>query len=144
MAKNCEDLIKLFEKNMELAMPNRKNSLGILIGVLSLCFMGDAHAAYNQNSNYTSSRTTDTSLVSDQDLNKKINDKIGPGWFSRGYEQVVVQVNNGMVTLQGTVKTLEDKDKVEKKVREIDGVRGVNNLIVIQNARIGDRNEKSY
>lgn len=76
--------------------------------------------------------TNRSEIVSDQDLTKKIRDKIGSGWFSRGYEDVQVAVNNGNVTLAGTVRTIDDKQKVEKEVRKIDGVKNVDNRISVQ------------
>lgn len=71
----------------------------------------------------------------DQDLAKKIRDKIGSGWFRKGYDDVQVQVRNGNVLLQGTVKTWEDKEKVEKEVNKIHGVKSVNSQISVQNQR---------
>lgn len=88
--------------------------------------------------------TRSTSNVSDQELTKKINDKIGPGWFTKGYDQVNFQVNNGFVTLQGSVKTQEDKEKVEKIVRDIDGVKGVNSRIAVQDQNPSDRQQKQF
>lgn len=89
----------------------------------------------NRNQNTYSSDDTYSNrneYVSDQDLLKKISDKIGSGWFSKGYENVNAQVNNGNVTLTGTVKTMDDKEKVEKEVRNIRGVRSLNSQISAQ------------
>jgi osmotically-inducible protein OsmY len=67
--------------------------------------------------------------VSDQDVTKKIQDTLGSGWFSKGYQNVSYDVNDGTVTLRGTVDTLDDKNKVEEEVKKIDGVKQVNNQI---------------
>jgi osmotically-inducible protein OsmY len=72
---------------------------------------------------------------SDQEIASKIRDKISSGWFAKGFDQVNVQVNNGNVTLQGFVNTQEDKDKVEKEVRNIDGVKNINNQITVQQGK---------
>lgn len=81
--------------------------------------------------------------VSDIDLEKKIGDALKSGLFSRGYEQVHFQVQNGNVILSGNVQTNDDKIKVEDKVRSINGVRNVsNNINVInrdQKVSMGDR-----
>lgn len=69
---------------------------------------------------------------SDDALAKKIQDKLGPGWFSKGYDQVHVRVNNGVVLLQGTVKTREDKDKIEAEIRKLDGVKYLDNQLRVQ------------
>lgn len=83
--------------------------------------------AYNDDNTMAS-----TKAISDQDLAKKINDKLHSGWFSRGYDQVTADVNNGVVTLQGSVKTWADKEKVEKEIRDMDGVRKLNSGIDVQ------------
>jgi osmotically-inducible protein OsmY len=77
-------------------------------------------------------RTSDGHFISDQDIQKAIHDKLGPGWFSSGYEQVSAQVYNGNVTLQGSVKTAEDKEKVEKEIRNLNGVKNLNSQITVQ------------
>lgn len=82
-------------------------------------------------------------VVQDQDLLKKINDKISSGWFRRGYDHVIVRVNNGVVTLQGSVKTRDDKEKVEKEVRNLEGVKSLNSSLTIEEpSSKEDRNRK--
>jgi osmotically-inducible protein OsmY len=70
-------------------------------------------------------------MPSDQEINKKIQDTIGSGWFSKGFQNVSFDVNNGNVNLRGSVDTLENKNKIEDSVKKIDGVRQVNNQISI-------------
>jgi osmotically-inducible protein OsmY len=76
--------------------------------------------------------TDENSSVSDQELTKKIHDKLSSGLFSQGYNQVNIQVNNGNVTLQGTVKTWDDKRKIEKEIRNLDGVKSLSSEIQVQ------------
>lgn len=101
----------------------------------------DSSRGYNrddyQNSNYQDSsrgyrNDSRNEGVSDQELTKKIRDKIGSGWFSRGYEDVNFRVNNGVVTLQGSVQTESDKEKVEKEIRNLNGVRSLNSNLMVQ------------
>jgi osmotically-inducible protein OsmY len=74
--------------------------------------------------------------VSDQELIKKVHDKISSGWLAKGYEKVTTQVFNGSVTLQGSVPTWDDKEKLEKEIRNIEGVKNLNSqLRVEQNTR---------
>jgi osmotically-inducible protein OsmY len=68
---------------------------------------------------------------SDQEIHKKIQDTLSSGWFSKGFQNVMFDVNNGNVNLRGSVDTLDDKNKVESSVRDIDGVRQVNNQITV-------------
>lgn len=70
--------------------------------------------------------------LSDQDLLKKVQKKISSGWFSKGFDGVTVLVNEGVVTLKGTVKTLDDKQKVEKEVNDVDGVIDVKSELTIR------------
>jgi len=79
--------------------------------------------------------------ISDQELLKKIRNKISSGWFSKGYDEVDVKVTNGNVTLGGTVNTMDDRKKVEKDVREISGVRSVNNQVTVQSPMPSGKNE---
>lgn len=59
------------------------------------------------------------------------------GMFVTKYNNVNASVNNGYVTLQGTVASQEDKNDLEQKVRKMDGVRGVNNQVTVQPAQKG-------
>jgi len=45
---------------------------------------------------------------------------------------VTVLVEEGVVTLKGTVKTLDDKQKVEKEVNDVDGVIDVKSDLTIR------------
>lgn len=75
---------------------------------------------------------SNTTAVSDQELSQKVNEKIGPGWFSNGYDQINIQVKDGVVTLSGSVRTASEKEKVEREVRNLDGVVSVNSRIRVQ------------
>lgn len=114
----------------------KKISINIAALAMGLALTAFANADYYSNPNsYSNSAPTSyrgEATLSDQDLLKKIHDKIGPGWFSQGYDQVKAQVNNGVVTLRGSVKTWKDKEKVEADVRNIHGVRSLNSQISIE------------
>lgn len=71
-------------------------------------------------------------VIPDQEIYKKIKDKIGSGWFSKGYDQVTAQVNSGTVNLQGTVDTWNDKEKLEKEIRNLDGVKRLNSVLRVK------------
>lgn len=78
----------------------------------------------------------DTSKISDQDIAKKVNEKIGSGWFSNGYDKVNFQVKNGIVKLSGYVKTTDDKEKIERDVRNINGVVNVESKIYVEEPNV--------
>jgi len=73
----------------------------------------------------------------DQTLQKDIQNKLSSGWFSEGYEGVSVTVKDGDVTLDGHVKEKSDKDKVEKEVRNMEGVRSLTSHLKVQQAMPG-------
>lgn len=72
----------------------------------------------------------------DKDIMDKVQKKIGAGWFSKGYEGVKYSVNNGVVTLTGSVATIDEKNKVEEKVKAIDGVKSVDNQITVTGKKL--------
>jgi len=99
--------------------------------------------AYNNNQN-NGWVADNTSTISDQDLNKKVQNKIAPGTFSSGYPQVRASVNNGVVTLQGTVKTFDEKNKLEKEIRNLDGVRVLKSQISVQDQSSKDSSSRKF
>lgn len=84
---------------------------------------------------YTNPNQVNTSkwenTVSDEEINRKVKDALGSGWLTRGYPEVNSDVRMGIVTLTGTVDTIENKTKADEAVRKIAGVRGVNNQIAV-------------
>jgi osmotically-inducible protein OsmY len=136
-----------------------KMSLAYFTAALSLGITMGAHAANNQNRQQSSyyhyqtngsfqqyqgqgpylaeavsanSSVNNTTSVSDQELVKKIHDRLSSGLFSKGYNQINIEVNHGKVTLQGNVKTWDDKDKIEKEIRHLDGVKSLKSEIQVQ------------
>lgn len=91
----------------------------------------DRNQQRNYDNSYGSQKGGNQRSFSDQEISRKIQDTLSSGWFSRGFEGVSFDVNNGNVNLRGSVDTLENKNKVEDSVRKIDGVRQVNNQITI-------------
>lgn len=80
----------------------------------------------------------DESVPSDKELEHQIHEKISSGWFSTGYDDVTVEVDEGVVYLQGAVQTPEDKEELEKKVRKIKGVKRVLSKLDIRQASSND------
>lgn len=66
----------------------------------------------------------------DQDIAKEVHNVLS-GWFTTNYPNVTFDVNNGVVSLSGTVDTAEDKAKIERDIRKIEGVREVQNNITV-------------
>lgn len=72
---------------------------------------------------------------SDRVLNSKIRDKISNGWFVKENKTLVIQTNNGVVTITGFVEKFEDVDNLNNEIRKIDGVRQVNNQVTVKQNR---------
>jgi osmotically-inducible protein OsmY len=75
----------------------------------------------------------------EQQLQKKIHDKLKGGWFTKGYPGVSAQIVNGDVTLTGVVASTKDKEKIDKEIREIEGVRSLNSQIRVENPTVTDK-----
>lgn len=102
-----------------------------LAAVLALLVCSTLSAdSYNQAMSVTDTKASNA--ASDQELAKRIRDKLAAGWFTKGYENVSVQVRDGVVTLTGSVKSQSDKDKIEKEVRELEGVKTFNSQIKVE------------
>ncbi len=129
----------MFNKNIHLSY----FALAFALSAVSVV-SADSYSNYNNNSNYNRNSNNQELAISDQELSKKIHDKIGSGTFSRGYENVNVQVNDGNVTLQGSVQTQADKDKVEKEVRNTEGVMSLVSRLTVQDRNSRDNKSSEF
>lgn len=124
-----EDKNKLEQEVRKIdGVTNVNNQLNIQVPATDTSFNDDAQGAYSKKTYSNMS----TSNASDQELATKIHDKLKPGWFSPGFDQVTAEVNNGIVNLHGSVKTWADKEKLEKEIRNMDGVRQLNSSLSVQ------------
>ncbi len=119
-----------------------KKSIGFLSCIIALTCASIAHADYFQQG-ATQDTTTMRQMqngsmqngrvrMSDQQLAQEVRDEIKAGWFSKGYDQVSIEVNNGVVAIKGSVPTWSDKAKLEKQIRNIDGVITLNSQLIVQ------------
>ncbi len=97
----------------------------------------------SMNSMNNSSMNNSAMNNSDQEISRNIRDNLKPGWLSKGYETVNFDVNNGNVMLRGTVQSLDDKNKIEENIRKIDGVKSVDNKIVINTQKVAQNDRQS-
>lgn len=105
-----------------------------LILLSSILLASTAQAAStHETRTVKTTETTDVSRVSsDQKVEQAVKDSISSGLFSKGYDRVTVRVNNGHVILGGFVSTMDDKNKVEKEVQKVEGVRSLSNNIQVK------------
>lgn len=78
--------------------------------------------------------TSNTRQPSDTQIAKEVRDALAPGMFTKGYDRVSSDVSNGTVVLTGTVQSQSDREKLEKSIRKIDGVRDVRNNVRVLDA----------
>lgn len=86
-------------------------------------YQSNTQRQYNRYSQDSQNQTDDQKMTTDFQKYLKDSDK---------YSNVKATVSNGYVTLTGTVQTQEDKNAIEKKVRETKGVQGINSQITVQ------------
>ncbi len=98
----------------------------------------------NQNGNPRMADDRMARPADDKQLNDKVKDVVAGGWFSSGNRNVSFDLNNGNVTLRGTVDSTDEKNKIEQDVRKIDGIRNVNNQIVVQASKPGDYSQDRW
>lgn len=65
----------------------------------------------------------------DRQINAKIRDKLGNGYFTKGYEALIIRTNNGFVVISGTVDKVDDIQKINDQVKDVEGVRSVSNQV---------------
>lgn len=70
----------------------------------------------------------------DRHINSKIRHKLS-GWFTKGYETIILNTENGVVTITGYVETPDDVQKISKEVKNVEGVKTVNNRVSVQPKR---------
>lgn len=73
----------------------------------------------------------ETIIVPDEQLSKKIREKLNDGWFSHVYHKVSFSIDKGHVRLYGVVENVHDRDRIADEIRKIRGVREVKNGIRI-------------
>ncbi len=78
--------------------------------------------------------------ASDMQLNTKIRNEVSRGILWDSYKKVTLNTNNGNVTLDGTVDSQSDKDKLINSVKKVDGVKSVQSNLTIDN---GDQSNSS-
>jgi len=82
---------------------------------------------------YQNSQDTGTT-DSDKIINQKIRSKLNFSVSSpQAYSNITFRTSNGVVTITGTVNNASDIRATGDQVRSIDGVKGVNNLLIAPN-----------
>lgn len=101
----------------------------------------------NQDRNYSNQDSNDQrndqfTTPDDQRIVKKIRDAMS-GWFHRD-NKTFISVNNGNVVVRGSVESVADKEDIEKKIRNLDGVRSFNSQLFVRDTRDSDAISSKY
>lgn len=83
-----------------------------------------------QNQQQNAPLTPEQQAIQDKEIQKKISSAL-TSWFSKEYQNISFDVNQGFVTLKGTVNTPNERNKAEEKIRTIAGIRQINNQITV-------------
>lgn len=73
--------------------------------------------------------------AADQKLNKKIRDTVSVGWLWNSYKEVVLNTNNGVVTVEGTVESNSEQQKLLTDIQKVAGVKQVKSNLRIKNKK---------
>jgi len=76
---------------------------------------------------------SNTALTSDEAMHQRVCDSLRQNYSARTPETVSVTVQDGVVTLRGTVVSASEKRNIETTVKQMSGVRRVNNQLTVQN-----------
>lgn len=72
------------------------------------------------------------SVTSDDEISRRVEEKLKSDLWSKKVENANFQVSSGVVTLYGEVKTRSDRDRIANEIRKLTGVRGIDNQITVQ------------
>ena len=110
---------------------------------------------YNQSSDtYDTRRNTDSNKQpetsnqdfasgdDDQQINRKIREKLTRSFSPRYVDTLFLETANGTVTIKGTVKEASDIDEIVESVRKVKGVKGVNIRLDIRPQHDDDSDER--
>lgn len=82
--------------------------------------------------------------LSDETVTQRIRELLRSKAFSRGFDQVVFNVAQGDVTLQGYVQSQNDKLKLERGIRAIAGVRSLKSNLIVRNRQTSYNDYGTY
>jgi osmotically-inducible protein OsmY len=69
----------------------------------------------------------------DQQLNKKIRDNVSKGYVWDSYEAVILNTSNGAVVLEGSIKNLDQQQKLIDEIQKVEGVKTVKSNLRVKN-----------
>ncbi|MBA3721660.1 MAG: BON domain-containing protein [Parachlamydiaceae bacterium] len=58
---------------------------------------------------------------------------VNPKVVSKGYKTLVIRTTNGVVVVSGTVDKVEDIQKISNLIKDVEGVKSVDNQLSVRN-----------
>lgn len=101
----------------------------VMVGILGMSLM--ALTACESMTGKTTGQTIDDASITASVQGKLTGDKLS------NFARINVDTDRGVVTLQGTVRSVEEKTRAEELARQVAGVTKVNNNLSIQSISMG-------
>lgn len=98
----------------------------IMVGILGMSLM--ILTGCQSNTGKTAGQTIDDATITASVQAKLTGDKLS------NFTRINVDTDRSVVTLKGTVQSMEEKIRAENLARQIDGVKRVNNNLSVQSA----------
>lgn len=120
-----EDRLEVEDASMPRSYKNNSSSY----------YRDNSSAVYDSNDNEISYNDGSDSLESNADdrlLRLKIQDNLKDGKFGKPYPNIQIDVREGNVTARGTVASDSDRRDVMNRIKNIPGVRQVDNQLTLQ------------
>lgn len=83
----------------------------------------------------TSNSTDTTTTVTDEDLQKQIDDSLKNNYVKKNFDTVIVTVSDGVVTLTGIVDTDKDRQDIRERLQKIKGIANINDRLQITGSK---------
>lgn len=102
----------------------------VMVGILGMSLM--ALTACESMTGKTTVQTIDDASITASVQGKLTGDKLS------NFARINVDTDRGVVTLKGTVRSVEEKTRAEELARQVAGVTKVNNNLSIQSISMGN------
>jgi osmotically-inducible protein OsmY len=114
-----------------------RNNKIYLITISSIFYAGSVHSVNNLKNEPNGILELPTEVQEaeirklDTELAQRIYERLSDEWSSNSFRYLQVKVNNGVVSLTGLVQTVNDKKKLEDKIKNMIGVRRLDSEIKV-------------
>jgi osmotically-inducible protein OsmY len=95
------------------------------------------NSSYSTSSSSTKMANSQDYAASENDrkINANIRKELSGGWFSKGYDAIMIRTTDGAVVITGVVDTPNDIQTINNAVKKVDGVKSVNNQVTPRSSK---------